>query len=79
MSQRDVEMAGQISATARRLGLPADPSAVQSLLVIAGATCTAEVIPFWRAALGYEPRRDSPAKDLVDPRSVAGVLVRADE
>jgi len=68
MSRRDVEMARQISAAARRLGLPADPSAVQSLLVIPGATSTAEVIPFWRAALGYEPRRDSPAEDLVDQR-----------
>jgi 4a-hydroxytetrahydrobiopterin dehydratase len=68
MSQRDVEMARQISAAARRLGLSADPSEVQSLLVIPGATSTAEVIPFWRAALGYEPRRDSPAEDLVDPR-----------
>jgi 4a-hydroxytetrahydrobiopterin dehydratase len=49
------------------LDLAADPSAVQSLLVITGATSTAEVMPFWRAALGYEPRRDSPAEDLVDP------------
>jgi 4a-hydroxytetrahydrobiopterin dehydratase len=24
-------------------------------------------MPFWRAVLGYEPRRDSPAEDLVDP------------
>src|SRR5205823_10703665 len=23
---------------------------------------------FWRALLGYEPRRDSPDQDLVDPR-----------
>jgi 4a-hydroxytetrahydrobiopterin dehydratase len=61
-------MARQISAAARRLGLSADPSSVQSLLVIPGATSTAEVMPFWRAALGYEPRRDSPAEDLVDPR-----------
>jgi 4a-hydroxytetrahydrobiopterin dehydratase len=38
------------------------------VLVIAGATATAEVMPFWRAALGYEPRRNSPAEDLVDPR-----------
>ena len=68
MSRRDVEMARQISAAARRLGLSADPSAVQSLLVIPGATSIAEVMPFWRAALGYEPRRDSPAEDLVDPR-----------
>jgi 4a-hydroxytetrahydrobiopterin dehydratase len=68
MTQRDVEMARRISATAGRLGLSADPSAVQSLLVIPGAISTAEVMPFWRAVLGYEPRRDSPAEDLVDPR-----------
>jgi 4a-hydroxytetrahydrobiopterin dehydratase len=68
MSQRDVEMARLISATAARLGLSADASAVQSLIVIPGASSTAEVMPFWRAALGYEPRRDSPAEDLVDPR-----------
>ena len=53
---------------ARRVGLVAEPSAVQSLLVIPGATSPAEVMPFWRAALGYGPRRDSPAADLVDPR-----------
>ena len=68
VSQRDVETARRISAAARRLGLSADPSAVQSLLVIPGASSTAEVMPFWRAALGYEHRRDSPAEDLVDPR-----------
>jgi 4a-hydroxytetrahydrobiopterin dehydratase len=68
MSQRDVEMAREISAAAREQGLAADPSAVQSLLVIPGAPFTAEVMPFWRAVLGYEPRRDSPAEDLVDPR-----------
>jgi 4a-hydroxytetrahydrobiopterin dehydratase len=67
-SRRDVEAARRISEAARRLGLAADPSAVQSVLVIPGATATAAVIPFWRAALGYEPRRDSPAEDLVDPR-----------
>jgi 4a-hydroxytetrahydrobiopterin dehydratase len=63
-----VELARQISAAARKLGLSADPSAVQSLLVIPGATSRAEVMPFWRAVLGYEPRPDSPAEDLVDPR-----------
>jgi 4a-hydroxytetrahydrobiopterin dehydratase len=69
MTQRDVELARQISAVARQLGLSADPSAVQSLLVIPGATVRAEVMPFWRAVLGYEPRPDSPDQDLVDPRS----------
>jgi 4a-hydroxytetrahydrobiopterin dehydratase len=68
MSRRDVELARQISTVARELRLAADASAVQSLLVIPGATVTAEVTPFWRAVLGYEPRRDSPDDDLVDPR-----------
>jgi 4a-hydroxytetrahydrobiopterin dehydratase len=69
MSQRDVELARQISALAREQGLSAAPSAVQNLLVIPGAPVTEEVIPFWRAVLGYEPRGDSPEEDLVDPRS----------
>ena len=68
MSLRDVELARRISAAARELGLAADPSAVQALLVIPGALVTAEVVPFWRAVLGYEPRADSPDEDLVDPR-----------
>jgi 4a-hydroxytetrahydrobiopterin dehydratase len=67
MSQRDVELARRISAVAREQGLSADPSAVQNLLVIPGAPLTAEVMPFWRALLGYEPRGDSPDEDLVDP------------
>jgi 4a-hydroxytetrahydrobiopterin dehydratase len=68
MSQRDVELARQISAIAREQGVPADPSAVQTLLVIVGSLATPEVMPFWQAVLGYQPRPDSPAEDLVDPR-----------
>jgi 4a-hydroxytetrahydrobiopterin dehydratase len=71
MSVRDVELARQISAIARELDLAAEPSALQSVLVIPGATDTAEVMPFWRAVLGYEPRPDSPDEDLVDPHSRA--------
>jgi 4a-hydroxytetrahydrobiopterin dehydratase len=66
MTQRHVELAREISAAARKLGLSADPSAVQSVSIIPGATSRADVMPFWRAALGYEPRIDSPAEDLVD-------------
>jgi 4a-hydroxytetrahydrobiopterin dehydratase len=68
MSERDLQLARQISAVARVLGFSADPSAVQSLLVIPGAPVTVEVMPFWRAVLGYVPRADSPEEDLVDPR-----------
>ena len=71
-SRRDVEQARRISAVAREQGLTADPSAVQTLLVIPGAPVTAEVLTFWRAVLGYEPRADSPEEDLVDPGVAAG-------
>ncbi len=69
MSRRDVELARQISVAARDLGLAADTSRLQSLLIIPGATDITKVMPFWRAILGYEPRRDSPNEDLVDPRN----------
>jgi 4a-hydroxytetrahydrobiopterin dehydratase len=69
MSRHDVDMARQISAAARELGMSADPSAVQSLLVIPGAPVRTEVMPFWRAVLGYEPPPDSPDEDLVDAHS----------
>jgi 4a-hydroxytetrahydrobiopterin dehydratase len=68
MSQRDIDLAREISAVAREQGVSADPSAVQTLLVIPGAPDTAEVMPFWRAVLGYELRSDTPDEDLVDPR-----------
>jgi 4a-hydroxytetrahydrobiopterin dehydratase len=81
MTQRDVDMARQISTAARALGLTANPAAVQSLLIIPGALVTAEVMPFWQAVLGYEPRRDSPDEDLVDPhgRGVSFWFERMDE
>jgi 4a-hydroxytetrahydrobiopterin dehydratase len=68
MSTWDVDLARRISAVARDLGVSGDPAWVQSVLVIPGAPNTAEVMPFWRAALGYEPRSDTPDEDLVDPR-----------
>jgi 4a-hydroxytetrahydrobiopterin dehydratase len=66
-SRRDVEMARRISSVARAQGLTADPSAVQSLLVIPGGPDVAAVMPFWEAVLGYKRRPDSPDEDLVDP------------
>ena len=67
MTAADVDLARRISAVARALGIASDPSSLQSMLVIPGAPNTAEVMPFWRAVLGYEPRTDSPDEDLVDP------------
>jgi 4a-hydroxytetrahydrobiopterin dehydratase len=67
MTQRDADLARRISAVAGEVGLIADPSSVQSVLIVPGAPDIREVVPFWRAVLGYEPRPDSPDEDLVDP------------
>ena len=68
MSSADLDVAQAISAAAIEHGLEADPSAVQNLLIVPGAPAGAEIAPFWRAVLGYEPRADSPDEDLVDPQ-----------
>jgi 4a-hydroxytetrahydrobiopterin dehydratase len=66
LSERDLELARQISAVARELGLTADPSAVQTVQVAIDALVIPEVLPFWRAVLGYQDR-DSEGEDLIDP------------
>ncbi len=67
LSQRDLELARQISAVARELCVAADPSAVQTVQVTIDALVAPEVMPFWRALLDYADRADSP-EDLIDPR-----------
>ena len=53
LSRRDIALARRISAAARGLGIPADPTAVQLVNVTLDALVGAEVLPFWRALLGY--------------------------
>ncbi len=65
LSERDVALAQQISAAARDLGVRADPSAVQTVQVAIDALVSNDVMPFWRAVLGYDQVGD---EDLVDPR-----------
>jgi 4a-hydroxytetrahydrobiopterin dehydratase len=60
MSERDVALARQISGVARKLGVSADPSVVQTVQVTIDALVCPEVVPFWRAVLGYQERGDSP-------------------
>jgi len=67
LSERDLELARQISAIARKLGVPAEPATVQTVQVTIDALAIRTVKPFWRAVLGYRDRADSP-EDLVDPR-----------
>jgi len=58
LSVHDVELARQVSAVARELGVPADPSAVQSIHLSMDVLVRADVMPFWRAVLGYVDRAD---------------------
>jgi catechol 2,3-dioxygenase-like lactoylglutathione lyase family enzyme len=55
LTESDVEVARVVSATARGLGLDADPSAVRTLHLSIDAMDTGAVMPFWQATLGYEP------------------------
>ncbi|HEX6499777.1 MAG TPA: VOC family protein [Micromonosporaceae bacterium] len=65
LTDLDVDLARRISAAARELGVPADPSAVQDVQLTVDALVCAEVRPFWRAVLGYREKGD---EDLLDPR-----------
>jgi 4a-hydroxytetrahydrobiopterin dehydratase len=64
LSTSDLELAQQISQAAREFDLHADPSAVQSMNITIDALVSADVIPFWRAVLGYD---QVGTEDLLDP------------
>ena len=64
LSRRDVELAQQISAAARKLRLEADPSQVQVVSIAVAQDAGSDVGPFWAAALGY--RHLGPNEDVVD-------------
>lgn len=66
LSRRDLELAQRISARARELEVPADPSAVQYVQFAIDAHVGRQVRPFWRAVLGYGEVGE---EDLVDPNS----------
>jgi len=68
LSQRDLELAREISAVARQLGVSSDPTCVGNVQVSIDALVSADVWPFWRAVLGYVDRGDDPG-ELVDPHA----------
>lgn len=65
LSMRDVELARAISAVAKDLGIPAEPSAVQHVDLAIDALVRADIMPFWSAVLGYEIYGD---QDVGDPQ-----------
>ncbi|MFE2378698.1 VOC family protein [Streptomyces sp. NPDC059398] len=66
LTERQVEVARQISAVARALDIPADPSAVQTVQVTVDALAAPDGVAFWRALLGCQGRANS-GEDLIDP------------
>src|SRR3954447_5876701 len=64
LSDRDVDLARQISAEARKLRIQADPSQVQVVAIAVAQDAGSDVGPFWAAALGY--RSLGPNEDVVD-------------
>jgi 4a-hydroxytetrahydrobiopterin dehydratase len=63
-----VALARQVQATARSLGLAADPSVARDVGFAIDALDIPRVRAFWAAALGYADRED---EDLYDPRMLA--------
>jgi 4a-hydroxytetrahydrobiopterin dehydratase len=67
VTERDVELARQISEAARELDVPVDLTGLQTVQVAIDALVIPEVLPFWRAVLGYD---QVDVADLVDPKRV---------
>jgi 4a-hydroxytetrahydrobiopterin dehydratase len=64
LSEREVVLARQISEAAGELGVPVDLTGLQIVQVAIDALVIPDVLPFWRAVLGYREVGD---EDLVDP------------
>ena len=66
LTEAHLELAQRISAAASELGARVDLGGLQVVQVAIDALIIPEVLPFWRAVLGY---RQVDEADLVDPRS----------
>ncbi len=64
LSEREVVLARQISEAARELAVPVDLTGLQIVQVAIDALVIPDVVPFWRAVLGY---REVDDEDLIDP------------
>ena len=64
LSEREVVLARQISEAARELGVPVDLAGLQMVQVALDALVIPDVLPFWRAVLGYQEVGD---EDLIAP------------
>lgn len=60
VTQRDLDLAAQISEAARGLGVGSDPDSLTQIEAALDTPAPGTIQPFWRAALGYEPLDDAP-------------------
>jgi len=61
----DIAVAQSVAEVVSRLGLTADPTAGQAVMITIDAHDIGAVLPFWRAVLEYEAVGE---EDLVDPK-----------
>lgn len=73
VTQRDIDLARQISDVAARLGATADPGAVQVLELALDSADYESVKPFWAAILGLEASEKFD-QELVDPHGILPTL-----
>lgn len=66
LTERDLALARAISAAAGVLGIEADPRPVQDARLTIDALVGADVLPFWKAVLGY---RQVGEEELLDPHA----------
>jgi 4a-hydroxytetrahydrobiopterin dehydratase len=65
LSEADAELAGEISAAGRELGIHVELTGLQQFQIAIDALVIPDVMPFWEAVLGYQQMFDV----LVDPHS----------
>jgi len=70
LTQRDVDLAGQISALADELGLTGRPPRSETIEVAIDAIDIPAVRSFWKAVLAYDERAVGDDRELADPAGV---------
>jgi 4a-hydroxytetrahydrobiopterin dehydratase len=64
LTVKDVALAQQITVAARDLGVEADPAPAQTIMVAIATPDANRILPFWKAATGYDAISDN---ELTDP------------
>ncbi|HJQ42778.1 MAG TPA: VOC family protein [Jatrophihabitantaceae bacterium] len=65
VTQQHLDVAREISAAARALGLTSDPTRVETVQIAIDALEPEKVMPFWAAVLGHE---EFGGEDVIDPQ-----------